>query len=63
MDSLKNKTETTEKDTKEVIKQQVSGEKVYFGKLRPGAPLADLADTVAVRGLNESKNANDSDDD
>ncbi len=63
VDELKNKAETTEKDTEEVIKQQVSGEKVVFGKSRPGAPLVELADTAAVKGLLENNNANDSDDD
>ena len=61
VDELKNKTESTESDTKDVIKQQVSGEKVVFGKTRPGAPPSEFA--AEVKGLREQSNNADSDED
>lgn len=62
VDKIKSRTEETVKDTNEVIKAQTSGERVVFGKRRPGAAQSPFAAEVTGLGLG-SNNDVDSDED
>ena len=66
VDEIKSRTDDTVKDTNEVIKAQTSGERVVFGKRKPGSSQDPLATDVLNlgRGANNNNNATeDSDDD